>query len=108
MKSVKFYDRFSIITIFLVILFIIYELIWILNPNVNEIISSQLNLIIAAPIIITYAVYHSMILGIAYKLSYLEHTLILFSFTLAPVSYFGKIRKLLKKYNTENKNLYNN
>jgi hypothetical protein len=108
MKSVKFYDRFSIITIFLAILFIIYELIWILNPEVNQIISSQLNLIIAMPIIITYAVYHSMISGIAYKLSYLEHTLILFRFTLAPVSYFGKLRKLLKKYHSENNNIYNN
>jgi hypothetical protein len=105
MKSVKFYDRFSIITIFLVILFIIYELIWILNPEVSASITSSLNFIIAIPIILLYASYHLMILNLSDKLVFQEFQFLTAGMTLAPVSYFGRIRKLLKKYHTENKNI---
>lgn len=109
MKSVKFYDNYSIITILIVLVLGVYELIYILSPKVNNFISPEVNYTIMIFLAVSYGLYHWTILRLSHKLSYLEHSFLFHGFTLAPVSYFGKLRKLLKKYYTENNNnLYNN
>ena len=112
MKSIKFYDRYTwILTISFALLFI-FEIIWIQQKfKGNEPISLIFNLILLGIFLVFYIIYcfYITFLFVRMRDEYGLNTkqlLMRRSPLLSPIIYLFELRKLLKQFMQENKNIY--